>query len=112
MHRNNHEATPDRVVTDVFRTPVNPKPCLWSPILHAATPDLNAPDSECGGTPSLIQSLGINPELNVSWSAAMETPTQSQMSLPGITRLDEQKCPDSKIKVFFLANYYFFTCDL
>ena len=112
MHSNTHEATPDRVVNNVFRTPVNPKPCLWSPILHAVTPDLNAPDFEGEGTPALIRSLGINPELNVSWSANMETPTQTQMSLPGITRLDEQKSPDNKIKVLVSARNLFFVIRL
>lgn len=111
MNRNNHEATPDRPnrdVTNVFRTPVNPKPCSWSPILHAITPDLNAPDSECEGTPSLIRSLGIDPELNVSWSANMETPTQTQGSLPGFTRIDEQQSFDSKAKVLFSASCFIF----
>jgi len=103
MNRNNHEATPDRsdrVSANVFRTPMNPKPCAWSPILDAVTPDLNASDSECEGTPLLIKSLGIDPELNVSWSANMETPTQTQVSLPGFTRIDEQQSLDSKVKVY------------
>lgn len=62
-----------------FRTPVNPrKPPVWSPILDATTPDLNGPDSGCKGTPGLVRSLGINPELDVSWSSAMATPTSDR----------------------------------
>ena len=107
MHSNTHEATPDRVVVNnVFRTPVNPKPCLWSPILHAVTPDLNAPDFEGEGTPALIRSLGINPELNVSWSANMETPTQTQMSLPAKSQeIFFQKMVDSPKRSAEFVHY-------
>ena len=105
MNRNNFEAiTPDRIpvekVFNSFRTPINPQSSVWSPIglLEATTPDLNGPDSACKGTPALIQSLGINPDLDVSWSSAMATPTG--LCLPGIKEFATTDSLDEKSKVW------------
>lgn len=98
MKRNNVNETPERTVVKVLRTPVNPKPPLWSPILHATTPDLTH-DSECKGTPALIRSLGINPDLDTSWSSIMATPTSTESPLLGIKKLDILENPNGKSKV-------------
>lgn len=99
MNHDNLETTPDRVATNAFRTPVNPKFPIWSPVFHATTPDLNAPASACKGTPALIESLGINQELDVSWSATMETPPNNNLSIPEIIKLDVQKMLENKSKL-------------
>lgn len=101
MNHDNNKTTPDRIFTNAFRTPVNPKSPKWSPIFHATTPDLNAPDTGCKGTPALMQSLGINPELDVSWSAIMETPPNVALSITGIIKLEAQKRIEDNPKVFF-----------
>ncbi|XP_057378960.1 uncharacterized protein LOC130701035 [Daphnia carinata] len=98
MNHENLKTTPDRVATKAFRTPVNQKSPIWSPIFHATTPDLNASASVCKGTPALIESLGINQELDVSWSATMETPPNANMSIPGIIKLDVNKMLENEAK--------------
>lgn len=97
MKRNNSNDL--ALSTIVLRTPVNPKPPVWSPILHATTPDLNAQDSGCKGTPALIRSLGINPDLDTSWSSMMATPTNTESTLLGIKNLDSLDNPEDKPKV-------------
>ncbi|KAI9551569.1 hypothetical protein GHT06_021902 [Daphnia sinensis] len=98
MNDDNLEITPDRVATNTFRTPVNSKSSIWSSIFYATTPDLNASASACKGTPALIESLGINQELDVSWSSTMETPPNTNLSIPGIVKLAVEKTLESKSK--------------
>ena len=103
----NVDGTPDRVVPipTTFRTPVNPRPtALWSPIFQAITPDLNVVTPVDGGkTPALLKSLGIQSELNVSWTNEMATPTGPDVPLvAGISSLPENT--EEKFKVFL---FYF-----
>lgn len=100
MKRNDPNATPDRISNKGFRTPLSSKPPVWSPILHATTPDLNATEFGCQHTPALIRSLGINPDLDVSWSSAMATPTNAGLTLHGIKEFDTVNNPEDKSKVF------------
>jgi len=101
-----------------FRTPVNARPStVWSPIFHAITPDLNAVTPVDGGkTPALLKSLGIQQELDVSWTNAMATPnTSSDMSshaaVAGIFALQTPESKEeksSKVCFYFLCRGYHF----
>lgn len=104
MNRNTSQATPDRNHASGFLTPVNPNPPSWSPILHATTPDLNLLGSDCKGTPALKRSLGINPDLDISWSSAMATPIANTASATKESMgLEISEDFEDKVQVIFIS---------
>lgn len=117
-HCNNVDGTPNNRPSSptIFRTPVNARPStLWSPIFHAITPDLNAATPVDGGkTPALLKSLGIQSELDLSWTNAMATPTTSldvpsHAAVTGIFTLQTPESKENKVsKVYFSLVFHSF----
>lgn len=115
-HCNNVDGTPNRpshVTPITFRTPVNVRPStLWSPIFHAITPDLNAvtPVNGESKTPALLKSLGIQPELDMSWTNAMATPTTSSdlssHAVAGISALQNPENNEEKASKVYFCFYF------